>query len=192
MYITDMVPIPMRSENNIGNNLIKTLDSGTKLEILATENGWTKVKFEDTIGWIISRYLTSNLPARVQLKILKQNNNNNQLLLSKQQSKNAELEKKIAELKAENITLSIESGKLQSEKKHIQKTYREALELEHKNEQLKTKILQLKTELQLSKNSNIAGQDSSSRNWFIVGALVLFFGFLMGFIFPKRTNQRRF
>ncbi|SMN02032.1 Bacterial SH3 domain homologue [uncultured Candidatus Thioglobus sp.] len=192
MYITDMVPIPMRSENNIGNNLIKTLDSGTKLEILATENGWTKVKFEDTIGWIISRYLTSNLPARVQLKILKQNNNNNQLLLSKQQSKNTELEKKIAELKAENITLSIESGKLQSEKKHIQKTYREALELEHKNEQLKTKILQLKTELQLSKNSNIAGQDSSSRNWFIVGALVLFFGFLMGFIFPKRTNQRRF
>ncbi|VVM18729.1 hypothetical protein BSPWISOXPB_1370 [uncultured Gammaproteobacteria bacterium] len=35
-----MVPIPMRSENKIQNNpsnLIKMLDSGTKLEILATK-----------------------------------------------------------------------------------------------------------------------------------------------------------
>ncbi|SMN11590.1 Bacterial SH3 domain homologue [uncultured Candidatus Thioglobus sp.] len=182
----------MRSENNIGKNVIKMLDSGTKLEILATENAWTKVKFENTIGWIISRYLTSNLPARVELRALKKNNNTQQLLLSKRNSRNAQLEEQVRELRAKNITLVIESGKLQSEKKHIKKTYEDALKLEHKNEKLETQILQLKTELQLSQNNNIVGQDSSARNWFIIGALVLFFGFLMGFIFPKRTNQRRF
>ncbi|SMM98519.1 hypothetical protein SPONL_2192 [uncultured Candidatus Thioglobus sp.] len=192
MYITDMVPIPMRSESNIGNNLIKMLDSGTKLEILATENGWSKVQFENTVGWVIHRYLTSNLPARVQLEILKQDINNKQILFSKQTSRNVQLEAQIIKLRNKNITLSIESGKFQSEKTHILKTYKDALKLEHSNKKLKTQVLQLKTELQLLQNNNIIGQDVSARNWFIVGALVLFFGFLMGFIFPKRTNQRRF
>ncbi|SMN13112.1 hypothetical protein BHECKSOX2_93 [Bathymodiolus heckerae thiotrophic gill symbiont] len=195
VYVTDMVPIPMRSEGKIQNspsNLIKMLDSGTKLEILATENGWTKVKFEQTIGWMISRYLTSNKPARVQLEALKRSNNNNQLLLSKKNDRNKEFEKQVLNLKAKNIELSIQSGKLKSEKEHVKQTYKDALKLEYENKNLKTQALQLKVELQLLQNNSTVEQESSARNWFIVGALVLFFGFIIGFIFQKRTNQRRF
>ncbi|WXU00016.1 MAG: hypothetical protein Ctma_0721 [Catillopecten margaritatus gill symbiont] len=194
VYITDMVPIPMRSENRIQNNpsnLVKMLDSGTKLEILATENGWTKVKFEHTTGWIISRYLTSNIPARIELKKLKRNNSSSQLSLSKQNEKNQTLEKYIGNLKKENTALSIQNGKLESEKKHVEDTYKNALKLEHDNKNLKAEALQLKAELQLLQNNGAIDQDSSFRNWFIVGALVLFFGFMMGFIFPKYTNNNR-
>lgn len=184
----------MRSENKIQNNpsnLIKMLDSGTKLEILATENGWTKVKFENTIGWMISRYLTSNIPARVQLKRLKRRSNNSQLSLSKQNEKNLILEDYVSELRKENSVLSMQVGKLESEKKHIQDTYRDSLKLEHDNKNLKAQALQLTAELQLLQNNSTIDQDSSSRNWFIVGALVLFFGFMMGFVFHKRTNNNR-
>ncbi|SFV88306.1 hypothetical protein MNB_SUP05-SYMBIONT-7-668 [hydrothermal vent metagenome] len=194
VYVTDIVPIPMRSENKIQNdpsNLIKMLDSGTKLEILATENGWTKVKFENTTGWMISRYLTSNIPARVQLERLKRRSNSNQLSLSKQNEKNLILEDNVSELKKENSVLSIQVGKLESEKKHIQDTYRDSLKLEHDNKSLRAQALQLTTELQLSQNNSTINQDSSARNWFIVGALVLFFGFMMGFVFHKRTNNNR-
>lgn len=195
VYVTDMVPIPMRSENSIQNNpsnLIKMLDSGTKLEILATENGWTKVKFEDTIGWMVSRYLTSNPPARVELKILRQNDNSNQLSLSKQSDRNSKLESQVKKLQKKNTALSIQNGKLKSEKKHIQDTYKGALKIEYENKKLKDQVLQLTAELQLLQNNNLIDHDSSSRNWFIVGALVLFFGFIIGFVFTKRTNQRRF
>jgi SH3 domain protein len=190
-----MVPIPMRSENKIQNNpsnIIKRLDSGAKLEILSTENGWTKVKFDDTIGWMISRYLTSNIPARIQLENLKRSSSSNQLSLVKQNKKNNALEKDIVNLKTKNSKLSIHVGKLQSEKEHIKQTYKDALKLEHENKLLKTKSLQLQVELQLLQNNSGINQDASSRNWFIVGALVLFFGFIIGFIFQKRTNQRRF
>jgi mono/diheme cytochrome c family protein/uncharacterized protein YraI len=60
VYITNMVDIPMRSSNKIErepSNLLKMLPSGTQLTVLSTENGWTKVKFKNTVGWIISRYL---------------------------------------------------------------------------------------------------------------------------------------
>ncbi|CAC9501837.1 hypothetical protein BPUTSESOX_1945 [uncultured Gammaproteobacteria bacterium] len=195
VYVTDMVPIPMRSENKIQNNpsnLIKMLDSGTKLKILATEDGWTKVRFENTTGWMISRYLTSNTPARVQLEVLQRNNNNNKLSLAKQNEKNTTLEGLTADLKAKNTKLSIRIGKLESEKEYIKQTYQDSLKLEHENKKLRTATLQLQAELQLLENNNTVGQDSSARNWFIVGALVLFFGFMMGFVFQKRTNNRRF
>ncbi|CAB5499013.1 Arylsulfatase (EC [Bathymodiolus thermophilus thioautotrophic gill symbiont] len=195
VYVTDMVPIPMRSENKIQNNpsnLIKMLDSGTKLKILATEDGWTKVRFENTTGWMISRYLTSNTPARVQLEVLQRNNNNNKLSLAKQNEKNTMLEGLTADLKAKNTKLSIRIGKLESEKEYIKQTYQDSLKLEHENKKLRTATLQLQAELQLLENNNTVGQDSSARNWFIVGALVLFFGFMVGFVFQKRTNNRRF
>ena len=70
-YITDEVEIPMRSSNKIErdpSNLLRMLPSGTKLEILVTKNGWSKVKFKETVGWIISRYLTNKKPAKVKLK----------------------------------------------------------------------------------------------------------------------------
>ena len=195
VYVTDMVPIPMRSENKIQNNpsnLIKMLDSGTKLEILATEDGWTKVRFENTTGWMISRYLTSNTPARVQLEVLQRNNSNNKLSLSKQDERNTILEDLTSDLKTKNAKLSIKIGKLESEKEHIKQTYQDSLKLEHENKKLKTEALRLQAELQLLENNSTVGQDASARNWFIVGALVLFFGFMMGFVFPKRTNNRRF
>ena len=195
VYVTDVVDIPMRSTNKIERNppnLLKMLPSGTKLEILSTENGWTKVKYEKTIGWMISRYLTSKIPAQAQLEKLRQTYNANKLLITKQSKRNAELEAQVQTLKNKNTLLSVQTSKSKAEKEHIEQVYKDALKLEHGNEKLKTQALQLKAEIQLLQNNNTAGQESSSRNWFIVGALVLFFGFIMGFIFPKRSNQRRF
>ena len=195
VYVTDMVDIPMRSENKIQSNpsnLLRMLPSGTKLEILSTESGWTKVKFEKTTGWMISRYLTSNPPAQAQLEKLRQTYNANKLLIGKQSKRNAELEAQVKELKIQTTLLSVQSSKSQAEKEHIEQVYKDALKLEYVNEKLKTESLQLKTEIQLLQNNNTVGQESSSRNWFIVGAIVLFFGFIMGFVFPKRSNQRRF
>ncbi|KAA0444624.1 MAG: TIGR04211 family SH3 domain-containing protein [Candidatus Thioglobus sp.] len=196
VYITDTIPIPVRSSNKIQNkpsNLLMMLDSGTKLELLSSENGWTKVKFENTIGWVISRYLTSNLPTKIQLKELRRYNDSNKFLLSKQNKKNKKLTAKVRDLSKKNSALLIENGKFKAEKKHIQNTYKNALQLEHHNKNLESQILQMRSELQLSQNSNNIEQDSSLRNWFIVGAIVLFLGFLMGFIFTKiTTNKRRF
>ncbi|HCV92733.1 MAG TPA: TIGR04211 family SH3 domain-containing protein [Gammaproteobacteria bacterium] len=195
VYVTDMVDIPMRSSNKIERdppNLLKMLPSGAKLEILSTENGWTKVKYEKTIGWMISRYLTSKAPAQAQLEKLRQTYNANKLLIAKQSKRNTELETQVQALKNKNTLLSVQTSKSKAEKEHVEQVYKDALKLEHNNEKLKTEALQLKTEVQLLQNNNTAGQESSSRNWFIVGALVLFFGFIMGFVFPRRSNQRRF
>ncbi len=193
VYITDQVDIPMRSEKTFGDNIVRSLSSGSKLAILqATEDGWTQVKFENSTGWIISRYLSNNPPARAQLEKLRQSYNANKLLITKLSERKDALESEVKALKEKNTKLSIQTSKSKSEKEHIEQVYKDALKLEHINEKMTTENLQLKAEIQLLKNNNTATEESSSRNWFITGSLVLFFGILIGFIFPNFVNRRRY
>jgi len=103
-----------------------------------------------------------------------------------------ELEKKLVSLKQENADLIVQSSKSQAEKTHIEQIYQDALKLEHENERLIQETLQLKTELQLAENNTQIEKDTSLRNWFIVGALVLFFGMVIGYIVTGLVKRRRY
>jgi SH3 domain protein len=193
VYITDQVDIPIRSEKSLGNTIIRLLPSGTKLSVLQiTEDGWTEVKYQDTIGWISSRYLSNNMSAREELKQANTVINENQLLITKYETELKELNKQLLILNNKNKELVIKSSKSEAEKNHIEQIYQDALKLEHENEKLNQEQLQLKTELQLAQNNSQIERDTSQRNWFIVGALVLFFGIVIGFIMPKKLNRRTY
>ena len=193
VYITDQVDIPIRSEKALGNTIIRLLPSGTKLSLLQiTEDGWTEVKYQDTIGWISSRYLSNNMSAREELKQANTVINENQLLITKYETELKELNKQLLILNNKNKELVIKSSKSEAEKNHIEQIYQDALKLEHENEKLNQEQLQLKTELQLAQNNSQIERDTSQRNWFIVGALVLFFGIVIGFIMPKKLNRRTY
>jgi len=193
VYITDQVDIPIRSEKSLGNTIIRLLPSGTKLSVLQiTEDGWTEVKYQNTIGWISSRYLSNSMSAREELKQANTVINESQLLITKYETELEELNKQLLILNNKNKALIINSSKSEAEKTHIEQIYQDALKLEHENEKLNQDQLQLKTELQLAQNNSQIQQDTSQRNWFIVGALVLFFGVVIGIIMSKMLNRRRY
>jgi len=194
VYITDQVDIPIRSDKSFGDNIIRSLPSGSELSLLqiTDNNVWAKIKYDDTVGWIIASYLSKDPPAREELKKLKRTHNANKLLISKFEDEKATLEKEIMSLKNENANLIVQNSKSQAEKAHIEQIYEDALKLEHENERLIQETLQLKTELQLAENNTQIEKDTSQRNWFIVGALVLFFGILIGYIVPSLVKRRRY
>ena len=193
VYITDELDLPIRSDKNFGNNIIRLLPSGTELSLLqSTEDGWAQIQFDDTIGWIKTFYLSSNPSAREELKKLTREYNSNTLLISKLSDEKEELEKKLITLKNDNTDLIVQSSKSQAEKEHIEQIYQDALKLDYENEKLIQENLQLKTELQLAENNTQIQKDTSSRNWFIVGAIVLFLGMIIGLIVPNLLKRRRF
>ena len=193
VYITDQLDLPIRSDKSFGNNIIRLLPSGTELSLLqSTEDGWAQIQFDDTIGWIKSFYLSPDPAAREKLKKLTRTDNANKLLISKLSGEKEELESQLSTVKQENTDLIVQSSKSQAEKEHIEQIYQDALKLEHENEKLIQEKLQLKAELQLSVNNTQIQKDTSSRNWFIVGAIVLFFGMIIGFIVPGLLNRRRY
>ncbi len=193
VYITDELDLPIRSDKNFGNNIIRLLPSGTELSLLqSTEDGWAQIQFDDTIGWIKTFYLSSNPSAREELKKLTSEYNSNTLLISKLSDEKEELEKQLKSIKNDNTNLIIQSSKSQAEKEHIEQIYQDALKIEHENEKLIQSNLQLKAELQLAENNAEIQNDTSSRNWFIVGAIVLFLGMIIGLIAPNLLKRRRF
>ena len=193
VYITDQLDLPIRSDKEFGNNIIRLLPSGTELSLLqSTEDGWAQIQFDDTIGWIKSFYLSPDPSAREKLKKLTRTNNDNKLLITKLSTEKEDLENQLSLLKQENTNLVVQSSKSKAEKEHIEKIYQDALKLEHENEKLIQEKLQLKAELQLAENNTQIQKDTSSRNWFIVGAIVLFFGMMIGFIVPGLLNRKRF
>ncbi|MDA8813742.1 TIGR04211 family SH3 domain-containing protein [Candidatus Pseudothioglobus singularis] len=193
VYITDQLDLPIRSDKSFGNNIIRLLPSGTELSLLqSTEDGWAQIQFDDTIGWIKSFYLSPDPAAREKLKKLTRTDNANKLLISKLSGEKEELEGQLLSVKQENTDLIVQSSKSQAEKEHIEQIYQDALKLEHENEKLIQEKLQLKAELQLAVNNTQIQKDTSSRNWFIVGAIVLFFGMIIGFIVPGLLNRRRY
>ena len=193
VYITDQLDLPIRSDKSFNNNIIRLLPSGTELSLLqSTEDGWAQIQFDDTIGWIKSFYLSPDPSAREKLKKLTRTYNANKLLISKLSGEKEELEGQLVSVKQENTDLIVQSSKSQAEKEHIEQIYQDALKLEHENEKLIQEKLQLKAELQLSVNNTQIQKDTSSRNWFIVGAIVLFFGMIIGFIVPGLLNRRRY
>ena len=193
VYITDQLDLPIRSDKSFNNNIIRLLPSGTELSLLqSTEDGWAQIQFDDTIGWIKSFYLSPDPSAREKLKKLTRTYNANKLLISKLSGEKEELESQLLTVKQENTDLIVQSSKSQAEKEHIEQIYQDALKLEHEKEKLIQEKLQLKAELQLSVNNTQIQKDTSSRNWFIVGAIVLFFGMIIGFIVPGLLNRRRY
>lgn len=187
VYITDEVDIPVRSDKTFEDNIIRSAPSGTKLQILKTDSdGWTKIKFEKTVGWVISRYLSNNPPARIELKELKRTSARDTRILNTQKIKIKQLETELADIKKSDKNNKIKALKALAEKRHIEKTYANSLKIEHENTRLKQLNLNLQSEVKLLKIGDTSAIENSNRLWFLYGGIVLFFGVLIGFIVSRK------
>jgi len=89
-YVTDSIDIPIRHNPMIEkSNLYFKIPSGEQLEIIKVGDGWTKVKYGTTEGWMLSRYITNDITSHQKLKQLE---SENKLLAAENIKLNRELE----------------------------------------------------------------------------------------------------
>ncbi len=192
-YVTDHLIITLRSGQGSQYQILKTLPSGTPLEVLeTTENGYSRVRTPDGMeGWVLSRYLTEEPIARDRLekaqKQLERFRNSNRKL--KQQL--AELRQQTKALETERNRLQAENEKLSAELARLKEVAAKPILMEQQNQELRQQNVSLEKELQLLQQENQALQNSSQRDWFIAGAGVLLGGLLLGLILPRLRWRRK-
>lgn len=192
VYINDQLEVPLRSNKTLQSNILKMLPSGAKLEILRTDNdGWSNVKINNITGWILSRYLMNQPSAREQLIKVEHALNSIKIKHSRLNEKFKEMQSKNKKLTIDFKKVKIDKNRAVKEIQHIQDTYKTSLKLEHNNQKLKQEIIQLKSENQLLKQNLEAASEQSSRNWFMLGAFILFLGILIGFLLIKFSAKKR-
>jgi len=78
-YVTDSFRISLRRGPSIENKILKFLPSGLPVEISESQDGWSRVQLSENgrtymQGWVLSRYLVTRLPWKVQAESLKKEN----------------------------------------------------------------------------------------------------------------------
>jgi len=192
-YVTDHLIITLRSGQGSQYQIIKTLPSGTLLEVLeTTEDGYSRVRTPDGVeGWVLSRYLREDPIARDQLEKARKQLERYRASNGKLRQQLAEVRKQAGELEAERNRLQRENEKLAAELAHLKQVAAKPILLEQQNQELKQQNVSLEKELQLLQQENQVLQNSSQRDWFIAGAGVLLGGMLLGLILPRLRWRRK-
>lgn len=192
-YVSDHLVITMRSGQGSQYQILKTLPSGTRLEILeASDTGYTKVRNSEGVeGWVLTRYLSPEPVAKEKLAVaqsrlqrLKEQNNELKQELTNLQNSNRDLE-------AERTTLVSKTKSADAELERLNQVAAQPILLDNQNRQLKQQNVSLEKELQLLQQENQSLKDRSQREWFIAGAGVLLGGMLLGLIVPKLRWRKK-
>ena len=192
-YVSDQLVITMRTGQGNQFQIIKTLNSGDKLEVLEqTDSGYTRARTEDgTEGWIRTQYLTDKPIAASKLTWA-------QNQISKLTKTNKALKDELKSIKNEKTQVDSEHSKLSSNYKqaekelaHLNEIAARPIQLERENKELRLQFEQINDELVLVKQENQVLKDRSERNWFIAGAGVVILGMIIGLIIPKLRFRKK-
>ncbi len=192
-YVNDHLLITLRSGPGSQFKIEKNLGSGTRVTILEeSEDGrFSRVRTDKGLeGWVLNQYLVNKPVARQllgqaqrELATLKEEH---QTL----QQRYAESRKEGDNVAKERAGLSRQVEALSAELETLKKVAARPLQLESENSRLTDEMIELKNRLRTTEEKNEALEDSESRQWFAIGAVVLFFGIILGLILPKLKPRR--
>ncbi len=192
-YVNDHLIITLRAGQGDEYRILKSLPSGTRLELLEEIEGsdFAKVRTDDgTEGWVRNWYLRDTPTAKLLLedatsKAAKLAAENKKLLANNkalQQSKTT-LEKQLRELSGKHERLRDESEKLKE-------VASRPIELQSENKRLTAEAAKFEEENTRLSSENNGLRKSSVQKWFMAGSAVLVVGILLGLILPKLRRQR--
>ena len=192
-YVSDELEITMRNGQGVKFGIKKMLRSGTQLSILETANsGYSKVRTPGGAeGWVLTRYLTNTPSARNRVASSEQKAANLELELAKAKEEILSLSTQNDSAGSQNMTLKETSQRLKKELDDLKRTASNAVALDNENRQLKEKIQQTDHKMQSLIMENNTLKDSEAKNWFLIGAAVLFGGVIFGLLIPKLRFTRK-
>jgi len=193
LYITDVLYVTIRDSYMENSNSIKTLKSGVMLEEIGEEQeGYAFVRTEDGIeGWIKSRYLVDEPVAalkldKIQARLEKLNSENKDF-----KEKYNQARKKQKEAEKELKRLESQSQNLMNENARLKVLSAKPLLLSQENDKLKLDYQALESEVLVLRQENESFKTTSGRDWFLVGAGVLFVGLIIGLVIPNMRFSKK-
>jgi SH3 domain protein len=193
-WVSDQFEITLRSGPSSDNAIQLMINSGTELELLEVdaENGYSRVVTGGgTEGWVLSRYLIAEPPAREQVETLTQQ-------LTSMDAAGESLAAQIGSIRGEHESalqriaeLERDNSALQGEVEDIRRASANALAIDSQNRSLQQQLTDAEIRVNLLEQEMGNLGSKSSRNWFVTGALVLFGGVLLGLVLPRMKWQRK-
>lgn len=190
MYVTDVVILRLRAAKGSDQNPEGVVASGQVVDVIQIEDQWAHVKVADgREGWVLKRYLTPR-PT-------------NALILENLQKQHKALKDQLTGIMDENQRLTKENKRLRLEKDRLETDVKDVntafenlkaeaagyLNLKVKYEDMTVRIAQQAQKSEEYKAEIERLETRQMIRWFLSGAGVLFFGFIIGFM-SKRQRRK--
>ena len=207
-YVGDQLVITLRLGKSTKHKILKTLETGTPVEVLEEDSSYLKVRTSDgTEGYVLRQYMSSKPPKAHRIDELETENNTLQKKINELQKTKSTLEAQIkgtrqkydqeistltaksagSEQNLEKVlnnerTITEKYNTLAAQAENVVKIAKERDQLRQENKKLTSGIKVLQ-----EKNDEIA--DSRMIKWFLAGGGVFFFGWIIGRISRKKRSR---
>jgi SH3 domain protein len=207
-YVGDQLVITLRIGKSTEHKIIKTLKTGTPLEVLEEDKTYLKVRTLDgAVGYVLRQYISSDPPKTKRIEDLERLNSSLQSKVTNLETANKELEMQLKtyqeNYKQEISGISVKSTEL--EKKLEQSLSNERIVTEKYNTLLAQaeNVVEIAAERDLLSGQNKKLQaemaalsekyekiaDARMVKWFLAGGGVFFFGWIIGKISRKKRSR---
>ena len=193
-YVTDQYDFNLRSGESTRYKILRTLPSGTPLEVLAVNDstGYARVRTEDGItGYMLLRYLQQEPGAREQLAAMRER-------LAELQQAPDKLAASLSTLQTEHEALTQTQAALVDEKQRLAQELAEirhasanVMRIDQERRQLQDQVSNLVMQVDALEQRNLELTNRSKQDWFLIGAGVAGAGILVGLILPNLRLRRR-
>lgn len=193
-WVTDSFEITMRNGKGNRQSIIRMLPSGTRIELLESDpdEGYSRVRTgSGAEGWVLSRYLEKNPPARVAMPEV-------QARLRAAEEKRAAIAAELKTVTRERDQLKRQLGQTEASGRGLQKDLDEVrrlsanvIQIDSQNKSLRQSLADSQADVERLQAENQQLASRANREWFIIGALVVIVGMLIGLILPRIRWRRK-
>jgi len=194
MWLTDMLWVNVRTGPTDNNRILKTVKSGTRMEILEKPEDGTyyRIRTEKGLeGWIPLRYLSKEPTGFIQAANLQAEKLQLQQKLDELDNKYKNLLADKGDVKGEIETLRTDNAQLSKELNRIKAISGDAMNLDTQYQELAEQHARTKNDLDVAKAENQSLKEYNDSKMLYAGGLLIIIGIIAGFVLPRLTGKRR-
>jgi len=190
-YVTDSLEITLRTGPELDRKITSMLKSGQSMEIIDKGEEWSQVRLPSgREGWVLNRFIQEELPVKMQFETLQKKYNDLLSGADEPLQKLKEVTNANTRLRTELAKTKRDFGALQKSYKELRETTADARRIKTERDQLSQQLAENSKETRRLKIALETAEKKSTQWWFIAGAGVLFFGFIIGFaVRPRRKRS---
>jgi len=190
-YVTDSLEITLRTGPELDRKITAMLKSGQSMEIIDKGEEWSQVLLPSgREGWVLNRFIQEELPVKMQFEALQKKYNDLLSGADEPLQKLKEVSNENTRLRTELAKTKRDFGALQKSYKELRETTADARRIKTERDQLSQELAENSKETRRLKNTLETAEKKSAQWWFIAGAGVLFFGFVVGYaVRPRRKRS---
>ncbi len=193
-YITDQFKIPLRTGDSASHRILRTLKSGTPVELLDTnpDTGYARIRTSDgAIGFVFGYELMNEPSARDRLTEIDTKMQTSQTEAAKLAEQLNNVQGKYRKLQEDNTHLQSVAVRLEQELEGIKRTSASAVQIANERNELRKSVISLIRQVEELKQQNLDKDSETAQRWFLIGGGMVLIGILLGLVLPHLRFQRR-